>query len=181
MSVAESNGSRPSGARGGAGARAPSEPGGRQRSLTDEPAFALAADPDLAVADLDLQVNAAERVDRLVGQPRLAWTPCAASNLPAENPRLRKTASSNDWRDRTSEPTPARIGKRDRADLEHDQEDRDVQVLDALLHERDQRVEPRAHLELGELGRREKLVGRSVRSPCGIRSARTNGSPTRSR
>src|ERR671911_536200 len=72
MSRAESNGSRPSGARGGAGARAPSEPGGRQRSLTDEPPLALAPDPDLAVADLDLQVQAAERVDRLVGQPRPA-------------------------------------------------------------------------------------------------------------
>src|SRR5918995_1234965 len=72
MSRAESNGSRPSGARGGAGARAPSEPGGRQRSLTDESPLALAPDPDLAVADLDLQVQAAECVDRLVGQPRPA-------------------------------------------------------------------------------------------------------------
>src|SRR5215207_7384720 len=69
MSFAESNGSRPSGARGGAGARASSEPGGRQRSLTAESPLAPAPDPDLAVADLDLQVHAAERVDRLVGQP----------------------------------------------------------------------------------------------------------------
>src|SRR4249919_554421 len=69
MSVADSNGSRPSGAREGAGSRPPSEPGGRQRSLTDEPPFALAPDPDLAVADLDLQIHAAERVDRLVRQP----------------------------------------------------------------------------------------------------------------
>src|SRR4029450_5361940 len=70
MSVAESNGSPPSGARGGAGAGPPSEPGGRQRSLTDEPPLALAPDADLAVADLDLQVHAAEGVDRFVGQPR---------------------------------------------------------------------------------------------------------------
>src|SRR4249920_265089 len=69
MSVPESSGSRPSGARDGAGARAPSEPGGRQRSLTDEPPLALAADADLAVADLDLEVHAAERVDRLVREP----------------------------------------------------------------------------------------------------------------
>ena len=38
-----------------------------------------------------------------------AWTPCAASSLPEENPRLRRTASSNDCLDRTSEPTPAKI------------------------------------------------------------------------
>ena len=49
--------------------------------------------------------------------------------------------------------------ERDGADLEHDEEDRDAQVLHALLHERDQRVEPGAHLELGELGRRAELVG----------------------
>src|SRR6185503_19999887 len=69
MSVAERNGSRPSGARGGAGARPPSEPGGRQRSLTDEPPFALAPDADLAVADLDLEIDAAQCVHRLVRKP----------------------------------------------------------------------------------------------------------------
>src|SRR4029453_4179700 len=70
MSVAESNGARPSGAREGAGARPPWEPGGRQRSLTDEPPLPLAPDADLAVAHLDLQVHAARPVDRLGGQPR---------------------------------------------------------------------------------------------------------------
>src|SRR5215211_248487 len=75
MSVAESSGSRPSGARGGAGTLPPSDPGGRHRSLTDEPSLALAPDPDLAVADLDLQIDARERVDRLVGQAGLAVAP----------------------------------------------------------------------------------------------------------
>ena len=36
-----------------------------------------------------------------------AWIACPARSLPRENPRLRSTASSNDCRESTSEPTPA--------------------------------------------------------------------------
>src|SRR5262245_27790953 len=69
MSVAASSGSL-DGAVTADGARA-SAPGARHiRSLTDQPSLAAAADPDLAVADLDFEVLTRERVDRLVRQPR---------------------------------------------------------------------------------------------------------------
>ena len=62
MSVPESSGSP--------GADAPSPQ--RRPSLNDEPSLAAAADPDLAVAYLDLEVRPGERVDRLVRQARPA-------------------------------------------------------------------------------------------------------------
>src|SRR5262245_57002971 len=69
MSVAASSGSRDGVATAdGALACAPRAP--HIRSLPDQPSLAAAPDPDLAVADLDLEVLAGERVDRLVRQPR---------------------------------------------------------------------------------------------------------------
>ena len=43
-------------------------------------------------------------------------------------------------------------GERHRADLEDDEQDRDAEVLDALIHQPHQRVETRQHPGAGEAG-----------------------------
>src|SRR5688500_13842085 len=114
MSVAASSGTRSSRARSADGALPPSVPGGRQRSLTDEPPFAPAPDPDLTVANLDLEVHAGQRIDRLVGQPRPAVVrqrfhrlaldeelPVAEAELPISSPRREEVV--RDQHDRHAE------------------------------------------------------------------------------
>ena len=109
-----------------------------------------------------------------------AWTPCAASSLPEENPRLRRTASSNDCLDRTSEPTPAKIASVT------------APIWNTTRKIGTRRSSTRCWTSVISVSSPvltwswvNSGVARSsseIRSiSCGIRSAWTNGTPTRSR